>query len=148
DPMPLLGRILPGRIMLQIDPRQAALFRRKDLGLIDFVVFAGLKQDAIEIFIANLFDGNVMNVRAKGKCRAAAAVTFAHFWRHGQIEFGPSMRQIEQVIAVNVPGQNSYTVHGATCKHGASFAFKSAVAAPKTSSALTSAASASTRCRP
>ena len=65
------------------------------------------KQDAVELFFGHCIEGNVVNVAVEGKGVAAAAVAFAAAFIHGQVKLGIRLRKVQQVIAVNVPSENT-----------------------------------------
>jgi hypothetical protein len=99
------------RIVFQVDARQAPLRRRKNFVLIGLVVFSCLKQDAIESQIAHSLDGNIVDIVAEGERPASSTVAFPTAGTHRQIKLHPRLRQVEQVIAVDVPGENPQRRH-------------------------------------
>ena len=53
EPVPLLIRIFQGRVVLQVDPRQAPLLVGEDFDLIGFVIAARLEEQTVEVQVAH-----------------------------------------------------------------------------------------------
>ena len=69
DRMARLGRAFARRIMLQVNPRQALLFGRQNLVLVDRVVTFRLEQHTVEIEVPDLFRGHLVEVLARATFR-------------------------------------------------------------------------------
>ena len=104
--MPSVRRVFLRRVVLEVNPGKCALLRSEDVKLIDQVVLTRLKQDAIELELPQLLDGNVANAVGKRECPTAPAVA-RPARGDGKVEFDLCLREVEQVVPVDMPGQNA-----------------------------------------
>jgi len=103
-------RMFLGRIVLEIDPGQCALLVGEQVVLIVQVVLPRLEQDAVEVELANQLGRDVANSIGEPKRPPASAVARAA--RHDrQEELDGRVRQVEQVVSVDVPRQDAYRSH-------------------------------------
>ena len=106
-----VGRVLSWRIVLEENARQALLRPGQDLVLVLQVVLMRLKQDAVELQIANFLDRHVMDVRPERKCRTATAIAGRAVRPHRQEEIDLRLRQVIQVVAVDMPREYAEGSH-------------------------------------
>ncbi len=53
-----------------------------------------------------------MNIVCLGKAAQATAIAFRASWFNRQVKFVTSLRQVVEIAAVDVPGQNEQSSHG------------------------------------
>src|SRR5918995_4982250 len=110
DRVPRVGRVLTRGVMLDIEPRQAALLRAQELVLVDLPMLPVLEQDGINLEVADfrhghLDDGVLIPLRpATGIATGRVALD-----RDVEAMAGPCQRV--EIASVDVPGQDAEAAH-------------------------------------
>ena len=73
DRMRGIRRMLPRRVMLQIDPRQPPLLIGEQLVLV-IEILAALEHDAVQVQLMDVFRSHIMDVAAEGELAGPADV--------------------------------------------------------------------------
>jgi hypothetical protein len=102
-----VGRVLLGRIMLQINSWQAHLRFRENLILVHLIISSGLVQDAVNVQASNSFSRDFVNIVAPAEIPPTSTITFRSVHLEGQINLMGNMAEVVEIAAVDVPRQNS-----------------------------------------
>src|SRR5436190_928042 len=93
------------RIVLEVDARQALLLGRQQLELIGRVVARRLKQDAVEFATRDIAGSDLVEIVRPWERSGSAAVWMRSASFHGHVEVMWRLREIPQIVAVDVPGE-------------------------------------------
>lgn len=101
-----IGGVWPGRVMFQVDTRQAALRWCKQLELIFLIILRTLVENEVQIEPGNLFRGYLAHIIGQVEGWSTPAIALGASGLDRQIPVMLNARQRIEVAAMDMPGQN------------------------------------------
>ena len=105
EPVAGVRRVPLRRVVFEVDLREPRLRLGEELEPIDLVIGAGLEEDAIELEVAHLVGRHVVDAVGERERAPSAAISLTPPREDRQEEFDIRLRQVEEIVAVDMPGQ-------------------------------------------